>query len=88
MMMNVAKEQDIPYQRRGVPGRSGNDSWALQVAKGGAICGLLSMPNRYMHSAIEVVSINDIRNTGKLFAATIKALDDCDLKHTIEVFKR
>jgi endoglucanase len=88
LMMKVAEEKRIPYQRRGVPGRSGNDSWALQVARGGAICGLLSMPNRYMHTANEVVSLTDIENTGKLFAATTKALEDYDLPHTIEVFKK
>ena len=88
LMMNVAEEKEIPYQRRGVPGRSGNDSWALQVARGGSICGLLSMPNRYMHSANEVVSLKDIENTGKLFAATAKALTNYDLPHTVQVFKR
>ncbi len=88
LMMEVAKSNDIPYQRRGVPGRSGNDSWALQVARGGAFCGLLSMPNRYMHSSNEVVSINDIENTGKLFAATILALENIELKHTREVYKK
>jgi endoglucanase len=88
LMMKVAEEKGIPYQRRGVPGRSGNDSWALQVARGGAICGLLSMPNRYMHSANEVVSLRDIENTGKLFAATAKALADCDLPHNLQVFKK
>lgn len=88
LMMKVAEENGIPYQRRGVPGRSGNDSWALQVARGGAICGLLSMPNRYMHTANEVVSLTDIENTGKLFAATAKALENYDLPHTIQVFKK
>lgn len=88
LMMKVAEKNGIPYQRRGVPGRSGNDSWALQIARGGAICGLLSMPNRYMHSANEVVSLTDIENTGKLFAATAKALENYDLPHTIQVFKK
>jgi len=88
LMMKVAEEKGIPYQRRGVPGRSGNDSWALQVARGGAICGLLSMPNRYMHTINEVVSLTDIENTGKLFAATAKALENYDFPHTVQVFKK
>ena len=88
LMMEVAESKGIPYQRRGVPGRSGNDSWALQVARGGAFCGLLSMPNRYMHSPNEVVSLKDIKNTGKLFAATTKALEEVELKHTTQVFKK
>lgn len=88
LMMKVAEEKGVPYQRRGVPGRSGNDSWALQVAKGGALCGLLSMSSRYMHSANEVVSLKDIENIGKLFAYTAQALAKTDLKHTVEVYRR
>jgi tetrahedral aminopeptidase len=88
LMMKVADERGIPHQRRGVPSRSGNDSWELQVAKGGAFCGLLSMPNRYMHSAIEVVSLKDVENTGKLFAYTTQALAKTELKHTVDVFTR
>lgn len=88
LMMEVAESKGIPYQRRGVPGRSGNDSWVLQVARSGAFCGLLSMPNRYMHSPNEVVSLKDIENTGKLFAATTKALENVELNHTTQVFKR
>lgn len=88
LMMKTAESKGIPHQRRGVPGRSGNDSWELQVARGGAFCGLLSMPNRYMHSAIEVVSLSDIENTGKLFAYTAQALSETDFKHTVEVFNR
>jgi endoglucanase len=88
LMMKVAEEKGIPYQRRGVPSRSGNDSWELQVARGGAYCGLISMPNRYMHSDIEVVSLNDILNTGKLFSYTTQALSEMDLEHTIEVFSK
>jgi endoglucanase len=88
LMMKVADEKGIPHQRRGVPSRSGNDSWELQVARGGTFCGLLSMPNRYMHSAIEVVSLKDIEDTGKLFAYTTQALAETDLKQTVEVFKR
>lgn len=88
LMIEVAESKSIPYQRRGVPGRSGNDSWALQVARGGAFCGLLSMPNRYMHSSNEVVSLKDIENTGKLFAAIAKALEKVELKHITQVFKK
>ena len=53
-----------------------------------AFCGLLSMPNRYMHSSNEGVSLSDIENTGKLFAATILALENMELKHTREVYKK
>jgi putative aminopeptidase FrvX len=88
MMEREAKKAGIPHQRQGVPSRSGTDAWAIQVERGGTICGLISMPNRYMHSPNEVISLTDLENLGKLMAVTVKALDECDLQHTIEVFRR
>jgi len=88
IMEAEAEAQGIPYQREGVPAHSGTDAWALQVLRGGTISGLVSIPNRYMHSPSEVISLSDVENTGRLLAATIRALRESDLKHTLEVFRR
>ena len=83
-----ADKNGVPCQRTGVPARSGTDAWAIQVERGGTICGLLSMPNRYMHSPNEVISLSDLENLGKLMALTVKALDSSDLKHTTVVYRK
>ena len=88
MMESEAEKHKIPAQRQGVPSRSGTDAWAIQIERGGTICGLISMPNRYMHSPNEVISISDLENLGKLIAKTVQALGESDLKHTVEVFRR
>ena len=88
MMEREAEENDIPYQRRGVPEQSGTDAWALQVLRGGTICGLVSIPSRYIHSPNEVVSLSDLENVGRLLAATVRALGESDLEHTVEVFRK
>ena len=88
MMEDEAKSHEIPHQRQGVPSRSGTDAWAIQIERGGTICGLISMPNRYMHSPNEVISLSDLENLGKLIAKTVQALGESDLKHTVEVFRR
>ncbi|GAH33331.1 unnamed protein product, partial [marine sediment metagenome] len=59
----------------------------IQVERGGTICGLIYMPNRYMHSPNEVISLTDLDNLGRLIAATVKALDKSELKHTVEVYR-
>jgi putative aminopeptidase FrvX len=41
-----------------------------------------------MHSPNEVISLTDLENLGKLMAVTVRALDECDLRHTVEVFRR
>jgi putative aminopeptidase FrvX len=56
--------------------------------RGGTISGLVSIPNRYMHSPNEVVSLNDLENVGRLLAVTVRALGKSDLKHTVEVFRK
>jgi len=88
LMEREADANKIPHQRESVPGQSGTDAWALQVARGGSISGLVSIPNRYMHSANEVISMNDLESTGLLLAATARALGKSDLKHTVEVFRK
>lgn len=88
MMEGEADSLGIPHQRQGVPARSGTDAWAIQVERGGTICGLISMPNRYMHSPNEVISLTDLVNLGRLIAATVKALDKSELKHVVEVYRR
>jgi putative aminopeptidase FrvX len=60
MMEKEATKGKIPFQRQGVPSDSGTDAWAIQVTRGGTITGLLSLPNRYMHSPNEVVSLSDL----------------------------
>ena len=88
IMENEAKANEIPYQRQAVPARSGTDAWAIQVERGGTISGLIKLPNRYMHSPNEVISLSDLEYMGKLIAATVKALDQSDLQHTVEVFQK
>jgi tetrahedral aminopeptidase len=88
LMEEQAENNKIPYQRQGVPSRSGTDAWAIQVERGGTICGLISMPNRYMHSPNEVITISDLENLGSLMAITVQALDRSDMQHNVEVYRR
>lgn len=88
LMEREAKKNDIPYQLEGVPSDSGTDSWALQVVRGGTISGLVSIPNRYMHSPNEVINLSDVENVGRLLTATVRALGENDFKHNVEVFRK
>jgi endoglucanase len=88
LMEEVAEKEGIPRQMEAVPAASGTDAWTLQVLRGGTITGLVSIPNRYMHSPNEVISLKDLENTGKLLAATMKALEERDIQHTREVYRK
>ena len=36
---------------------------------------LVSIPNRYMHTPVEVVSLSDLESAAKLIAETVAAID-------------
>jgi len=88
LMEEVARAEGIPYQIEPVPGPSGTDAWVLQVLRGGAVSGLISIPNRYMHSPNEVISLSDLNNAGRLLAATVRGLQDRDIKQVTELFRK
>jgi endoglucanase len=63
-----AKTADIIVQW-GASGRgTGTDANAIQLARGGVAAGLISVPNRYMHSAVEMISLDDIDRSADLLA--------------------
>jgi len=88
MMMKQAKDRKIPYQVEPVPAASGTDAWALQVIRGGRISGLVSVPNRYMHSPNEVISIKDLENTGRLLAAVVESIQGSDITDFTQFYKK
>jgi putative aminopeptidase FrvX len=64
----AAASSDISVQW-GASGRgTGTDANAIQLARGGVAAGLISVPNRYMHSAVEMISLDDIDKSADLLA--------------------
>jgi endoglucanase len=72
----LAEKLEIPHQTEAMPGFSGTDAVALQVAAGGSPAMVVSIPLRYMHTPVEMVSLKDIRRTGRLLAEFIASLDE------------
>jgi len=65
-LFKTAKEYNIPYQTDVEAGDTGTEAWAVQVSRAGIPTTLISIPVRYMHTAIETVDMKDIINTAKL----------------------
>ena len=65
----VAKTKKIPLQRQAMSSTSGTDTDAIFWTRGGIASGLISLPNRYMHSPVEVVSLKDLEMIPELLAA-------------------
>ncbi|MBN1436314.1 MAG: M42 family metallopeptidase [Sedimentisphaerales bacterium] len=65
-LVKTAKRLKIPYQVTAEPRATGTDANAMQLSRGGTATALVSIPNRYMHTPVEVISLNDCDNIIKL----------------------
>ena len=75
-ILKVAEEQNIPVQRTATNRGTGTDANAIQLS--GAATALISIPNRYMHTASEVISLDDVENIVKLVVNLIKSIKEED----------
>jgi endoglucanase len=65
----VAKQQKITLQHEAMSNSSGTDTDVIFWTRGGIPSGLISLPNRYMHSPVEVVNLKDLEQIPQLMAA-------------------
>lgn len=63
---SLAADAEIPVTREPLPARSGTDADVLQISAAGVPTMLLSIPIRYMHTPVEMVHIQSIKNTALL----------------------
>jgi len=68
-LMKVAEREKIDLQFEATSNTSGTDTDAIFWTRGGIPSALISLPNRYMHSPVEVVSLNDLEQIPQLMAA-------------------
>ncbi len=71
----VARKEKIKTQMQPIARGSGTDANAMQISRAGVAAGLLSVPTRYIHSPVEVISLDDVVDTAKLIAAYLTQLD-------------
>ncbi len=70
----LAQDNKIPLQHEAMSGTSGTDTDVIFWTRGGIPSALISLPNRYMHSPVEVVSLNDLEKIPELLAAFARSL--------------
>lgn len=71
-LVALAEEQNIPFQREVMGGRTGTDADVISTVADGVKTVLISVPQRYMHTPVEVVDVRDVENTGRLMAALVQ----------------
>lgn len=75
LMLDTAKKKKIAHQVAAAPGATGTDANAMQISRAGVATGIVSIPNRYMHTQVEVVSLSDLEACAALLAETVLRID-------------
>ncbi len=75
-LVAAAEEEGIAYTLEADSRSTSTDADAIQFTRAGIATGLVSVPNRYMHSPNEIVALEDLENCAKLIAAYVKNLDE------------
>lgn len=71
-LIEIAENSEIPYQLEPISGTTGTNADNITVTKSGVKTSVISIPQRYMHTPNEVVSLDDVENTAKLICEYIK----------------
>jgi putative aminopeptidase FrvX len=74
LLIEAADAEQIPYRIEAASRDTHTDAEAIFNAHRGVATGLVSVPNRYMHSPNEMVAVEDLERTARLLAAFARRL--------------
>jgi putative aminopeptidase FrvX len=74
LMLEVAEAEAIPHTLMASARGTGTDADVIHFSRSGVVTGGIGLPLRYMHSAVEMVQLDDVANCAKLIAAFARRL--------------
>ena len=75
MIIRVAQEKEIPFQRASASRATGTDTDAFAYSNEGVAAALISLPLKYMHTTVETVHKDDVENVSKLIYEFLMQLE-------------
>jgi endoglucanase len=72
----AAEAEGIPYTIQASGRQTNTDADAIYMTRDGVATALVSIPNRYMHSPNEIVSLSDIDASVRLITAFVRGIDE------------
>ena len=75
LLVEAADAEAIPYTLEVAGGNTNTDADYTHISRGGVPTAVVSVPLRYMHSPVELVSLADIQVAAELIAAFAKRLE-------------
>jgi endoglucanase len=76
LLRAAARAKNIPFTVHAVGRDTSTNADAIYIAQEGVATALVSIPNRYMHSPNEMVSLDDVDHTADLIAEVCRMVDD------------
>ncbi len=73
-LAEIAHSNGIAYGVDATPRSTGTDADAIAPSRGGVPTGVVSVPNRYMHSPNEVISLDDLDSAARLISLFVRDL--------------
>ena len=73
-LITTAEADSIPYQVTAHGRGTATDANAIQLVRAGVVTGLIGVPNRYMHSAVETIALADLDGAADLLANFLTGL--------------
>lgn len=75
LLYDVATEHELPFTLESLGRHTGTDADAVHASRSGIPTGVVSVPLRYMHSPVELISLADVQVAAELIAAFAKRLE-------------
>jgi tetrahedral aminopeptidase len=75
-LTELARKHEIPIQPNGISVAASNDANVLQISRGGMATGIVAIPNRYMHSPVELVALSDLEHAASLITHFCLSVDE------------
>jgi len=70
MLIEIAQKKGIPYQLAAIS-RGSTDANVIQLSRAGVATAVMSVPVRYIHTPVEVLSLKDLEAAVKLLSAFV-----------------
>jgi putative aminopeptidase FrvX len=77
-LVDVAEKEQIPYTLIAAPRFTATDADGIYLSRAGVATAVISVPNRYMHSPNEIVSLADLMAAAHLIAAFCQSAAESD----------
>ena len=77
-LQELSSQRKLPIQLKGANRGTANDTNIIQLTRGGVATACLGIPNRYMHSPVEMISLADLDHAASLIVAFVESVNEGD----------